>query len=106
MVGQLGASNGGYGDCGCATGSSRRHKPIAAHVHVHVGRHMLRTVERSKAGLVRGVRDKLVAAIEKPHIWALPRKASIAPLHALEKAEHRGGRPSKQPNVDVEKRGA
>ena len=67
---------------------------------------MLRTVERSKAGWVRGVRNKLVAAIEKPHVWALPRKAGIAPLHALEKAEHRGGRPSKKPNVDVEKRRA
>ena len=67
---------------------------------------MLRTVEFSKAGLVWGVRNKFVAAIDKPRIGALPRKVGIPPLHASQKAEHRRRRSSEEPNVDVEKRSA
>ena len=64
------------------------------------------TVELSKAGLVWGVRNKVVAAIDKPRIGALPGEVGISSLHAAQKAEHRRRRPSEESNVDVEKRSA
>ena len=68
--------------------------------------HMLRTVKLHKADQVWGVRDKFVAAIDKPRIGALPGEVRISSLHAPQKAEHRRRRPSEESNVDVEKRSA